>query len=251
MEEPMHTDSPEIPAPKPATPLTLQQAILWNGVIIGACVIIAAIILSPFSFGGKQATSADQQAGAAQAVNVKDVKTAGEPFVGDPNAPVKIAYWSDYQCPFCKKFETGEFQDILKNYVQSGKAVVYFKDFSFLGDDSTTAALYARSVWKLYPDMYFAWREAMYNAQDQENAGFGNEESIVTLTSTVPGINAIKVKADVAANKAAYQKLIDADKDEGSKFGVTGTPSILTGTKLISGAYPYSEYQTDIDAQLK
>ena len=111
-------------------------------------------------------------------VNVKDVLMAGEPFIGDPDAPIVIAFWSDFQCPFCKSFETGgvpqiptpaAMPEIVKNYVSTGKAKIVFKDFAFLGPDSDTAALYGRAVWELYPAQYIAWRIAMYQAQDGEN----------------------------------------------------------------------------------
>jgi len=110
-------------------------------------------------------------------VNVKDVLMAGEPFIGDPDAPITIAFWSDFQCPYCKSFEVGHEQiptpaampEIVKNYVSTGKAKIVFKDFAFLGPDSDTAALYGRAVWELYPAQYIAWRIAMYEAQDGEN----------------------------------------------------------------------------------
>ena len=111
-------------------------------------------------------------------VHVKDVVTAGEPYLGDPNAPITIAFWSDFQCPYCKSFETGgipqiptpaAMPEIIKNYVDTGKAKIVFKDFAFLGPDSSTAALYGRAVWNLYPAQYMKWRTAMYQAQDGEN----------------------------------------------------------------------------------
>ena len=49
-----------------------------------------------------QSMSGQQQ---AAAVNIKDVKTDGDPFIGKADAPVTIAFWSDFQCPYCKKLE--------------------------------------------------------------------------------------------------------------------------------------------------
>ncbi len=111
-------------------------------------------------------------------VNVKDVKIEGEPFVGNANAPMTIAFWSDFQCPYCKAFETGgipqittpaAMPELVKNYVDTGKVKIVFKDLAFLGPDSDTAALWSRAVWELYPAQYMAWRTAMYEAQDGEN----------------------------------------------------------------------------------
>ncbi len=244
---------------EPVRELSVPGAIVINGLIIAVAIIIAALMLGGRFSGTAQnaqpsATAGDPSAAAPQptlAVDIKNVTTAGEPTVGNPQAPVVLAYWSDYQCPFCKMFETTTFQTILKNYVQSGKVKVVFKDFTFLGPDSTTAALYARAVWDLYPDTYFAWREAMYNAQDGENAGFGDEASILKLTATVPGIDAAKVKAQVTAKTDVYQKSIDADRAEAASMGIQGTPSFIIGTKLISGNSPLSDFTAALDAQLK
>ena len=92
----------------------------------------------------------------------------------------------------------------------------------------------------------------MYKAQDQEgDQGFGNAASIDKLNATIPGLDAAKIAADVTANKAAYDALAAADKAEGQKQGVSSTPSFVVGTQLLEGAYPYANFKTAIDNQLK
>lgn len=221
--------------------LLIAGAVMWNG-------------------SHPQAGTGSQQAGAPK-VDIKNVKMAGNPFIGNANAPVTIAFWSDFQCPFCKSVEVGgvpqiptppAIPDIIKNYVDTGKVKIVFMDFVFLGNDSVTAALYNQSVWKLYPDQYFAWRTAMYVAQDEEgDRGFGNAASIDKLNATISGIDAAKIKADVDANKAAYQAEIDADKAEALKVGINATPSFVIGTQVLAGAYPYVNFKAAIDALLK
>jgi protein-disulfide isomerase len=91
----------------------------------------------------------------------------------------------------------------------------------------------------------------MYNAQDQEgDQGFGNAASIDKLTATISGIDAAAVAADVKANAAQYQAMLDADKTEASKLGVAATPSFIIGTKLLAGAYPYAQFETAINTAL-
>jgi protein-disulfide isomerase len=234
--------------------MSVPQAIIVNAFIIALSIVIAAFIFvhTGTSAGTAKNTGAAASAtSATAAVDIKNVKTAGEPYIGSPNAPVVIAYWSDYQCPFCKQFETTTFQTIVQNYVSTGKVDVVFKDFSFLGPDSDTAAVYARSVWALYPSEFFAWRTAIFNAQDGENTGFGDEASILKTTATVPGIDTAKLSADVAANRDAYQKAVDDDKAEAASFGIEGTPSFITGTKLLQGVQDYPTFSSALDAQLK
>ena len=228
-----------------------KSALYIPGSIIIAGLIIGVSIYSALAPKGGAAANQQVAAGAAATVNIKDVQLSGDPYVGNASAPV-IAYWSDYQCPFCKKFELETLPDIMKKYVNTGKLKVVFKDYPFLGNDSTTGAEYEHAVWALYPTKFFAWREAMFKAQDQEgDQGFGNETSILKLSATIPGIDAGKLKAEVAANKSAYDKEIAADRDEGSKFGVNGTPGFVVGTTLISGAQPLEQFTSAIDAALK
>ena len=230
----------------------LPLAVIVAGLFIGGAVIWS---------GSHPASPAGSGTAAAPSVNIKDVNTAGNPFIGAVNAPVTIAFWSDFQCPYCKAFEVGgipqiatppALPDIIKNYVDTGKVKIVFMDFVFLGNDSVTAALYGRSIWHLYPNQYFAWRTAMYKAQDQEgDQGFGNAASIDKLDATIPGLDAAKITADVKANASTYQAAIDADKAEAAKVGINATPSFVIGTQMIAGAYPYATFQTALDALLK
>jgi protein-disulfide isomerase len=233
-----------------------------NNKFLPAAVIVAGVLIAGAVFwNGSHPVVAPTGTETALKVNIKDVKTEGNPFIGEASARVTIAFWSDFQCPYCKSFETGgvtgittpaALPDIIKNYVDTGKAKVVFMDFTFLGKDSVTAALYNRSIWKLYPTQYFEWRTAMYKAQDEEgDRGFGNAASIDKLNATIAGIDAAKITADVAANTATYKVMIDADKTEAQKVGVNATPSFVIGTQLIQGAYPYANFQTAIDAALK
>lgn len=225
-----------------------NKYLLPAAVIIGGLFIAGAVMWN----GSKPVDpTGSPQAGTGSAVDIKNVKTDGDPFIGQKNAPVTIAFWSDFQCPFCKQFELNTLPQMVKDYVDTGKVKLVFMDFAFLGSDSTTAALYSRSVWKLYPSAYFAWRVAMYEAQDAENGGFGNAESIDKLNATIAGIDAAKVAADVKANTRAYQALIDADRAEAQKAGVGATPSFVIGTQVVQGAYPYPTFQAAIDLLLK
>ncbi len=224
-------------------------AIVVAGVIIGAFVMVGLSKMGGTASGGT-AVLPD--------VDISDVSIEGHPFIGDANAPVVLAYWSDYQCPFCKAVEVGHPQIptepvlpvLIEEYVDTGKLKIVFKDYAFLSEDSVTAALWGRAVWDLYPEKYWEWREAMYEAQDEEHGGFGNEETILQLTQGISGINASAVRTRVASNSAEYMTLIEADKTEGTNLGVQGTPGFITGKTLIPGALPLSDFRAAIDAQL-
>ncbi len=218
-------------------------------IIVAGAIIAGAVMYGRTSGNPAQRDNTAPQA--QQTANIKNVKTAGAPYIGNATTPVTVAYWSDYQCPFCKQFETATMPKIIDNYVKTGKLKIVFKDFQFLGPDSMTAALTGRAIWELYPAHYLDWRIAMFKKQDGENGGFGDEASVTALTKTISGIDAATVTKLIAEKKDEYQKAIDADKEEGATFGIQGTPGFVTGVQTISGAVPYESFSKAIDAQLK
>ena len=212
------------PAPERLRARSLSERVAKNPLLVPGAILVGALIIGVsliIGFSQMGAGSGSPGTPSAAEVNIEDVKISGEPYIGKENAPVVMAYWSDYQCPFCKAFEVGGVQGInapavlpvlIKNYVDKGTLKIVFKDFAFLSEDSDTAALWGRAIWDLYPGKYWEWREAMYHAQDEEHGGFGDAASILALTRKISGVDANAVKARVVAQKDAYTKLIEAER---------------------------------------
>lgn len=188
----------------------------------------------------------------AIAVDSSKVKTDGEPFIGKADAPLIIAYWTDYQCPFCQRNEQQAMPQMIKDYVDTGKAKLIFKDFAFLGADSNTIGQYSRAVWAAAPDKYYDWHKAMFDAQGTENTGWATKDKILTITKTVfDDATTSKIDGLVTSDGATYLTAMAADKAEGTSLGVNGTPAYVIGTQLVSGAQPYATViKTAIDQEL-
>lgn len=234
-------------AKKDYSALYLPLAIIFAGVLIAGGLYMG---LSSKGVAGAPAGGPGQKPDVA--VNIKDVKIdAGTPFIGKADAPA-MAYWSDYQCPFCKQFELNAMATIIKTYVDTGKLKIVFKDFAFLGEDSVMAGKYGHAIWTLYPAQYFAWREAMYKAQDGEgDQGFGDAASIDKLSKGIAGIDAAKVATYVKAHDADLAKEVQNETTEGSAFGVNGTPGFIIGTKRIDGSVPLAQFTAAIGTVVK
>ncbi len=230
-----------------ATPI----AIVIAGILIAGSVLYtnerqsAALAVAP-----QQKQAADTGAAPVAEVDINKITTAGEPYIGNPNAPVTIAYWYDYQCPFCQRHEQQVMPQMVKEYVDTGKAKIVFKDYAFLGPDSITASLASHAVWAVAPDKFFAWHKMMFDNQGPENGGWAKKENILKLTKTIPGIDVAKVDALMTANASEYQQGLDADQAEGSMIGVTGTPAFVMGHQLVVGAQPYPQIKAAIDTVL-
>ena len=62
------------------------------------------------------------------------------PILGSDNAPITMIEFGDYQCFYCNQFYHTTEPDIVKNYIDTGKVRMVFKDFVIIGQDSVNAA---------------------------------------------------------------------------------------------------------------
>jgi protein-disulfide isomerase len=231
--------------------------------LAGAVLIAGALIAGAVIWNGSRPTVPAGDVPVAKNVDVSKVNMDGAPFIGSESAKATIVFWSDFQCPFCKAFEIGHpqiptppaFPEIVRDYVDTGKVKIVFKDVVFLsprmGSDSLTGALYSLSVWKLYPEKYHEWRTKYFENQDEEGAGFGSASSIDEMNATIVGIDAKKISEDVKVNTGEYTKIAQATTAEAQRLGVTATPSVIVGNEIIAGAYPYAAFQAAIEKVLK
>lgn len=212
---------------------------------IGILVIALVVVMGFALFRDTLPTAG----GATQAVDIAAVDTASSPSVGSADAPVVMAVWFDYQCPHCQRFEIETMPEVYANYVDTGKVRVVYKDYQFLGVDSEAAALLARAVYERHPEAYRAWLDAVM-AKHIADQSFGNLATLTTLTRTIPGIDADATLALMNEKKGEYQAAIAADRDEGTSFGISGTPAVIIGTTLLAGAYPYEQIVQYLDFEL-
>jgi protein-disulfide isomerase len=224
--------------------------------LIPISIVLAAVIIAvafAFGHGGTTSPTATTGTPAAPAVDIAKVKTDGEPYVGSASAPVTMALFFDYQCPFCKQFDATVVQQLYTNYVQTGKLKIVFKDFDFLGPDSIQASEFSRALWQLYPTQFYAWYNAVYTNQLEEsrNADASYLPHLEQLAGALPGVDVSKVEALMTQNKTQYDATIQADFTEGQSYGIQGTPSVIVGTTLLQGAQTYQTVAALIDAQLK
>ncbi|HTR18509.1 MAG TPA: thioredoxin domain-containing protein [Candidatus Paceibacterota bacterium] len=218
-------------------------------------IVIAGIIIAGAIFVvGRTGSGATPLATGTQqvaAVSASQVSSSGNPTIGSANAPLTIAYWFDYQCPFCKQNELTVMPQLIQDYVNTGKVKIVYKDFSFLGADSDTLGHVARAVWAVAPDKFADWHHAIYANQGEENTGWATTAEIQKITAGVlTAAQTAQVMQLAQTNATKYQSAMDADKQEGEQDGVQGTPAMLIGSQMVAGAESYAQVKTVIDQQL-
>ena len=110
------------------------------GAGISAVVLIAVFAIFDNSFFEEKELSLEP-APAVQQTGPPDITMStfyenSSPFLGDPNAPITLVEFGDYQCHFCNVFFHNTEEDIFENYIQTGKVKMLFKDFTIIGPDT-------------------------------------------------------------------------------------------------------------------
>lgn len=221
-------------------------------IIVAGIIVAGAILIIGHPAGSNMAadTSATQPSTTAT-VNAAQVASNGDPVVGNANAPLTIAYWFDYQCPFCRENEENTMPQVIKNYVDTGKVKIVYKDFSFLGPDSDTLGHWGRAVWAVAPAKFETWHKAVYDNQGEENTGWATAAEMQKITASVlTSAETAQVKQLATADATQYQNSMNADKQEGEQDGVQGTPALLIGIQMVAGYETYSQVSQMIDQQL-
>lgn len=207
-------------------------------VLAGALIIGAAFA---FGQGGEPRKTNN---GEPVAVNITDVNTDSNPAVGPKNAKATIAVWFDFQCRFCKQFETTTLKQVIETYGNDVRVV--YKDFQFMGAASNNAALYSRALYEAYPNEWGAWILGVMSNEGESTLDTAGLDAVASGL----GLDTARV-AELRSSKAAeYQKAIDADREEGIAFGINGTPGSIIGTSLVSGAQSFDNVKALIDAEL-
>jgi protein-disulfide isomerase len=243
----------------------------FNKLIIG---VVVGAVLSAF-FGGYILGTETTQSSETVIKNAKDAadKTSSkqpqsnpsstiisvslddDPVKGDPNAPITIVEFSDFQCPFCARFFSETLPLIQKNYIETGKVKFVYRDFPIpsIHQNAIPAAIAAECAdeqgmfWE-YHDKIFE-NQLLWQDLDKQNVVSTFEQFAKELGLDTESFN-------TCLESAKYLDEVQNDLNDGVSYGVTGTPGFFIGNEkigysMVSGAQPYAAFQQVFDQLLE
>jgi protein-disulfide isomerase len=196
--------------------------------------------------------------------------SAQDRTLGNPQAKVALVLYEDFQCPFCgavngvqsnaaliqslKQHDpswTPFMPGVLNDYVKNGTVLFVYRDYAFLGLESTRASEAADCAND--QGKFWEYHDYLYAHQNGEDQGAFSDTNLKSFAATL-GLNTTSFNQCLDSGK--YAQAVADSKAEGDKAGVTGTPKgfILRDGKIVStidGAESWSTVQPKIDAALK
>ncbi|MBN1318771.1 MAG: thioredoxin domain-containing protein [Anaerolineales bacterium] len=179
-------------------------------------------------------------------VPIEQIPIGDAPMLGDPDAPVLIIEYSDYQCPYCARYSTDTFQQIRENYIETGQVRYVFKDFPLSFHAQAQKAAEAAHCAGDLGD-YWGMHDLLYANQ----AEWGNENAIPVFQGFAQELGLDSGTFNECLDSGIHAAAISANLQEGVSVGVTGTPGFFVGGQFISGAQPYSAFEQAIQTALE
>ena len=250
-----------------------------NGIIVsiiaGSVVISASLVFLVFQISSGKANSLkyeDIEAGIEQYIQKqqeeyeeaqnKDQEQASnvnydgdlkddDAILGDPDAPVTIVEFSDYQCPYCRSFYNGAYKQIKEKYIDTGKVNFVYRDFPLdFHSGAIPAATAAECAREQEGDeMYYLMHDKIFEGQNLLGQGTVEipNESLFAYAQELD-LDSSEFKTCFESGK--YDDEINADYLVGQQLGISGTPGFILNGKRIEGAQPFEVFEAAIETAL-
>jgi protein-disulfide isomerase len=173
-----------------------------------------------------------------------------DPMLGDANAKVTIIEFGDYQCPSCRLFWSDVEPRLKKDYIDTGKVKLVFRDFPIveIHPEAIVAAVAAQCA--ADQGKYWQYHDKLF--REQYNRGEG------VIRFKVADLK--KWGADLRLDTAAFNACVDSERhkeevakdySDGTGVGIQGTPMFFINGRVVGGAQPYPVFKKIIDEELK
>lgn len=225
---------------------------------IGAVIASIVIVIAFLGFEGlsneselEMAPTPNVQEQGPKNITQNTFLANGSPILGNPDALVTLVEFGDYQCHFCNVFFHSTEEDILTNYVETGKVRMIFKDYNIIGPDSISASHGAHCAND--QGLFWEYHDILYSNWTGENNGWASSEN---LTKFAQEISLDMEKWSECMTNETHSQVILASNNDARLLELTGTPAFFVigpdgkVTKLF-GAQPYDAFKNIFETELK
>ena len=178
-----------------------------------------------------------------------------DPIIGNPNAPITIVEFSDFQCPFCAKFHVETLPLIMNEYVNDEQVKLVFRDFPIQSIHPNALPASMASECANEQGKFKEMHDTLFENQNE----WSNQRSdnvIITFIQYALEVGLEEETFETCLKNGKYIEEIQKDLDDGRTYGITGTPGFFVGNDQIGfielkGAQPFENFKRVIDIQLK
>ena len=185
-------------------------------------------------------------------LSIENLIKSGSPMLGNPNAPVTILDFSDFQCPNCGRHVKNTEPILNETYIQTGKASIVYKYFPVVGFDSMNPALAGQCSHE--QGKFWQFHQLLFANQKPIDSGWVSKDNLKNFASQISGLDLQKFSECLDSER--YKDHINKDLEMAKKFQLRATPSFIivnndgTDPEILTGAHPFPSFAAIIDNKL-
>ena len=168
-----------------------------------------------------------------------NIPTEDSYALGPADAPITIVEFSDFECPFCRRWHAEVYKPLLAAYPGKIRLVYRNLPLTSIHPDALAAAEAAMCAGE--QDVYWKYHDKLFSSESLGN-------SIYVRYAQELGLNMSTFEACLSDHK--YQKAIEADSDFAINLGIRSTPTFFINGLAIVGAQPLDVFKQVIDKEL-
>ena len=244
---------------------TAKKENVWKWATFVLVIMLVAVAF--YTVGSKNSTSGNvvnnpTNPNTQQAPTQPSQVTASaddDPVLGSKNAKVTMIEFSDYQCPFCRKFWTETYPQIKKEYIDTGKVKFVYRDFplSSIHPAAEPAAEAANCVREQGggDEAYLKMQDKIIQEGNILDGGDPNTGPVrgnaqFGTTELKKWAKDLGYNIDDCLDSGKFKSEVQKDLSDATSAGGQGTPYFVINGKPLSGAQPYSAFKQVIDSEL-
>lgn len=248
---PTKTKKTEIIVEEEPVVIDNENTITFNRTTFFSILVVVAFcvgVLTGFFIWGNNPTVAAQPSPSGQVDSLPaeepqyvryEVTTEGYPSIGPEDAPITIVEFSDFQCPFCKRFHADTYQALLETYPGQIRFVYRNLPLESIHPDAMSAAV--ASLCANEQNVYWDYHDKLLS-----NDLLGRE--VYEQYASDLNLNTDEFSACLDSGK--FDTFISEDMDFALNLGVQSTPTFFINGLAIVGAQPITSFQNIIDKEL-
>ena len=197
---------------------------------------------------------AEKQEQQQQQAEVVSISADDDPVIGDPDAPITIIEFSDFQCPFCERFSTQTLPTLQEEYIDKGLVKLVYRDFPIqsIHPNAVVTALAAECAHE--QGGFKGMHDKLFEKQGEWKSVTA-QDIVGVLTGYASDIGIDSDEFETCLVMGRHVDDIRGDLEDGRAYGVSGTPGFFVGNDQIGyvsiqGAQPFESFKRVIDAQL-
>ena len=229
-----------------------RMRLIWlGGIVLAVALVVVVIAVAVGGGSGVPKASSDKATKAAVTSLLRGIPQKANQL-GNSSAPVTITEYGDLVCPVCRDFAVGSEQQLINEYVRTGKAKLVYLADETASEDANNGEFVPSQVAALAAGVQgkeWNYNMTWYYEQQSELTSYVTTAFIRNIASQIPGLNMSEWTTDLQDPNLSGQVTVDLRQMnslvQNKTLSENATPTVIfSGPKgtapAIQGAAPFS-----------